>query len=51
MANTYYKSKPWLHKRYVIDKKSLRDIARECGCSVETVYLYVKKFQLGRYKK
>jgi len=33
-----YKSKDWLYRRYVVQKKSMEDIAKECGVSVMTIY-------------
>ena len=46
-----YKSKAWLHKRYVQDKKTPDEIAKECGCTVQTVYLYLNKFGLKMGRK
>jgi hypothetical protein len=46
-----YKSKSWLHKRYVQDKKSPEEIAKECGCTIQTVYLYLNKFGLKMGRK
>jgi hypothetical protein len=31
-----------------MDKKTPEEIAKECGVSVETIYLYLKKFNLRR---
>ena len=46
-----YKSKAWLHKRYVQEKKTPDEIAKECGCTVQTVYLYLNKFGLKMGRK
>jgi hypothetical protein len=46
-----YTSKAWLTKRYQIDKKSPEDIAKECGASVETIYVYLAKFGLRKSKR
>jgi len=51
MAGKLYTSEIWLRKRYLIDKKSPQDIAKECGTSVETVYVYLAKFKLRRSKR
>lgn len=48
MKRDYYKSQPWLRKRYVIDGKSLEEIALECGVTKMTVYNWLKKFDLIR---
>ena len=50
MGAKLYTNQEWLRKRYVVDKKSAEEIARECGCSVETIYVYLAKFglQIGR---
>lgn len=49
--NDYYKNKSWLHKRYVQDKKTPEEIAQECGCTVQTIYLYLTKFGLKMGRK
>jgi hypothetical protein len=46
-----YTSKAWLTKRYQVDKKSPEDIAKECGASVETIYVYLAKFGLRKSKR
>jgi hypothetical protein len=51
MAGKLYTSEVWLRKRYLIDKKSPEDIAKECGASVETVYVYLAKFGLRKSKR
>jgi hypothetical protein len=51
MAAKLYTSEAWLRKRYVMDKKSPEDIAKECGASVETVYVYLAKFGLRKSKR
>lgn len=51
MTGKLYTSEIWLRKRYLIDKKSPQDIAKECGTSVETVYVYLAKFKLRRSKR
>ena len=41
----------WLKKRYHMDKKSPEEIAKECGVSVETIYVYLAKFGLRKSKR
>lgn len=38
-----YKSETWLRKRYILDRKKPEDIAKECGTSTETIYLWLEK--------
>jgi hypothetical protein len=49
--NKFYTSKGWLHKRYVQDKKTPEEIAKECGVTVQTIYLYLNKFKLKKGRK
>lgn len=51
MVAKLYTNETWLRKRYVLDKKTPEDIARECGCSVETIYVYLAKFGLRKSKR
>ncbi len=51
MAAKLYTSEAWLRKRYVMDKKSPEDIAKECGASIETIYVYLAKFGLRKSKR
>lgn len=46
-----YTNEAWLRKRYVIDKKTPEQIAKECGASVETIYVYLAKFGLRKSKR
>jgi hypothetical protein len=46
-----YQSENWLRKRYHLDKKSPEDIAKECGASVETIYVYLAKFGLRKSRR
>jgi len=41
----------WLTKRFLVDKKSPEEIAKECGVSVETVYVYLSKFGLRKSRR
>lgn len=51
MANKLYTNMEWLKKRYHLDKKTPQDIAKECGTSVETIYVYLAKFGLRKSKR
>ena len=51
MSGKLYKSEVWLRKRYLMDKKSPEDIAKECGASVETIYVYLAKFGLRKSRR
>jgi hypothetical protein len=51
MAGKLYTSEAWLKKRFLIDKKSPEDIAKECGASVETIYVYLAKFGLRKSRR
>ena len=51
MAAKLYTNEAWLRKRFVLDKKSPQDIAKECGTSVETIYVYLAKFGFRKSKR
>ena len=51
MAAKLYTSEVFMRKRYVVDKKTPEEIAKECGCTVETVYVYLAKFGLRKSKR
>lgn len=51
MGAKLYTSETWLRKRYLIDKKSPEEIAKECGASLETIYVYLAKFGLRKSKR
>jgi hypothetical protein len=46
-----YTNESWLRKRFTMDKKSPQEIAKECGASVETIYVYLAKFNLRKSKR
>lgn len=46
-----YTSEAWLRKRFYMDKKTPEQIAKECGTSVETIYVYLAKFNLRKSKR
>jgi hypothetical protein len=41
-------SEAFMKKRYVMDKKSPEDIAKECGVSVQLIYRQLKKMGLRK---
>lgn len=41
-------SEAFMKKRYVLDRKSPEDIAKECGVSVQLIYRQLKKFGLKK---
>jgi len=51
MGAKLYTSEVFMRKRYVMDKKTPEEIAKECGCTVETVYVYLAKFGLRKSKR
>ena len=51
MSGKLYKSEVWLRKRYLMDKKSPEQIAKECGASIETIYVYLAKFGLRKSRR
>jgi hypothetical protein len=51
MAVKLYTSEKWLRKRYHLDKKTPEQIAKECGVSVETIYIYLAKFKLRKSRR
>lgn len=47
----FHTNEKWLTKRFVVDKKSPEEIAKECGVSVETIYVYLSKFGLRKSRR
>ena len=45
-----YKSKAWLYKRYIVERKSIVDIAKEAGCSHMTIQRYLEKHKIVKGK-
>lgn len=37
-----YKSKDWLYRRYVVQRKTMEEIAKECNVTVMTIYRALK---------
>jgi hypothetical protein len=46
-----YTSEAWLKKRINVDKKTPNEVAKECGVSLETIYVYMAKFQIKKSKR
>jgi len=44
-----YQSQVWLYRKYVVQRKSITEIAAECGVSLMTIQRYLEKF--GMIKK
>ena len=47
MGAKLYTNEAWLRRRYVLDKKSVTDIAKECETSAETIYVYLVSHSLS----
>jgi Zn-dependent peptidase ImmA (M78 family) len=41
-------SEAYMKKRFISDRKSPEDIAKECGVSVQLIYRQLKKFGLKK---
>jgi DeoR/GlpR family transcriptional regulator of sugar metabolism len=41
-----YQSRDWLHRRYVVQKKTVTEIAEECKVSAMTIQRYLDQFGL-----
>ena len=41
-----YQSKDWLYRRYVVQKKTVTEIAAECQVSSMTIQRYLEQFGL-----
>jgi DNA-binding MurR/RpiR family transcriptional regulator len=41
-----YQSKDWLSRRYVVQKKTITEIAKECNVSAMTIQRYLDQFGL-----
>lgn len=51
MAAKLYTSEIFMRKRYLMDKKTPEEIAKECNTSIETIYVYLAKFGLRKSKR
>jgi DNA-binding MurR/RpiR family transcriptional regulator len=45
-----YQSKDWLYRRYVVQKKTVTEIGKECGVSAMTIQRHLQEFGLLRKK-
>ena len=43
-----YQSKDWLYRRYIVQRKTVTEIAKECEVSAMTIQRYLEKFELIR---
>lgn len=41
-----YENPDWLRKRYVLEKKTISDMAKEAGCSHMTIQRALEKYAL-----
>ena len=41
-----YQSKEWLFRRYIVQKKTVTEIGKECGVSAMTIQRYLDLFGL-----
>lgn len=41
-----YQNKDWLYRRYVVQKKTVPEIAKECNVSMMTIQRYLDQFGL-----
>jgi DNA-directed RNA polymerase specialized sigma subunit len=48
MSVKKYLSKKWLHKRYVIEKKTAEEIAKECNVSKMTISRKLSEFEITK---
>jgi len=46
-----YKDREWLKNQYGLQRRSTHDIADECGVNPKTVWYWVDKFGLNRYRR
>lgn len=45
-----YQSKDWLYRKYIVQKKTVTEIGKECGVSAMTIQRYLQEFGLIRKK-
>jgi DNA-binding MurR/RpiR family transcriptional regulator len=45
-----YQSKDWLYRKYIVQKKTIAEIGKECGVSAMTIQRYLQEFGLVRKK-
>lgn len=44
--NKLFRNKSWLIEQYIIKKRYVKDIANECNCSQNTIFTWLKKFNI-----
>jgi hypothetical protein len=56
-SHKFFADRDFLHTEYVVNKKSVKKIAKECGCSHSTILKYLRQFAIeirsscGEYQK
>ena len=45
-----YQSKDWLYRKYIVQKKTVTEIGKECGVSAMTIQRYLQEFGLVKKK-
>ena len=45
-----YQSKDWLYRKYIVQKKTITEISKECGVSAMTIKRYLQEFGLVKRK-
>ncbi|QGH79406.1 hypothetical protein SEA_LIMPID_73 [Streptomyces phage Limpid] len=48
MSRKKYHSKKWLHKRYILEDKTVEQIAAECDVSKMTISRYLEVFKITK---
>ncbi len=48
---TLYKNEAWLRDRYVIKKKKIDEIAKECNTSPQVIQYWLSKYKLIRNQR
>lgn len=43
-----YKNKEWLYQKYILEEKSIYQIADLCKCDAMTIWKWLKKFEIPR---
>lgn len=46
-----YESIAWLRKRYIIEKKTIKQMAEEAGCSHMTIQRYLEKNNMIKHQR
>jgi Zn-dependent peptidase ImmA (M78 family) len=47
-GSSLHHSEAYLKKRYLLDKKTPEDIAKECGVSIQLIYRQLKRFGIKK---